>query len=94
MDLLNKLLEINDNLYLESKAKIIYNIDEEDDEDDIEYITSLRENFVKKYNKVNNRQFKLNNKRYYLDKYSKDVIDLEGHIRGRKGYNMIFQSEE
>lgn len=69
MDILNKLFEINDNNVLFNISNNLYEIDSDDDENDIEYINIKRNEFVDKYNKINNRQFKLNNKRYYINKY-------------------------
>lgn len=69
MDILNKLFEINDNNILDNISNNLYEIDSDDDDDDIEYINSKRQDFIDNFNKINNRQFKLNNKRYYMNKY-------------------------
>lgn len=68
MDILNKLFEINDKLFLEKLSDSIYKIETDDEEDEIEYVIDCRKNFVSKLNKINNRQFRLNDKRYYIDK--------------------------
>ena len=69
MDILNKLFEINDYNILSNISYDLYEIDSDDDDDDIEYINRKRKDFIDKYNKINNRQFKLNDKRYYINKY-------------------------
>lgn len=69
MDILNKLFAINDKHVLLLIANNLYEIDSDDDDEDIEYINEKKSEFIKNYNKINNRQFKLNNKRYYIDNY-------------------------
>ena len=69
MDILNKLFDINDKYVLSNIANNLYEIDSDDEEEDIEYINEKRIEFIKNFNKINNRQFKLNNKRYYINNY-------------------------
>ena len=69
MELLHKLFEINDIEYLTHLSKNKYVIDDENDEEDIIEIEGYRNKYIVKLNKINNRQFKLNNKRYYINKY-------------------------
>ena len=59
MDLLKQLVELNNSIELHKFSETIYTIDSDDEEEDIEFIQSLREKFVNDYLKVNNRQFKL-----------------------------------
>lgn len=68
MDILNRLFEMNDKLFLEKLSDSVYKIETDDEEDEIEYVIDCRKNFVSKLNKINNRQFRLNDKRYYIDK--------------------------
>lgn len=69
MDILHKLFEINDLEYCKIMSENKYEIDDDDDDEDIEEILILRKKFVIKINKINNRQFRLNNKRYYINNY-------------------------
>ena len=59
MDLLKQLGELNNSIELHKFSETIYTIDSDDEEEDIEFIQSLRDKFVNDYLKVNNRQFKL-----------------------------------
>ena len=59
MDLLKQLVELNNSIELHKFSETIYTIDSDDEEEDIEFIQSLRDKFVNDYLKVNNRQFKL-----------------------------------
>ena len=59
MDLLKQLVELNNSIELHKLSETIYTIDSDDEEEDIEFIQSLRDKFVNDYLKVNNRQFKL-----------------------------------
>tara|TARA_B110000977_G_scaffold96026_1_gene126681 strand:+ start:1271 stop:1522 length:252 start_codon:yes stop_codon:yes gene_type:complete len=67
MDILYNLFEINDKILLNNIATSNYTIESDDEEDEIEYIIEKRELFILKYNKINNRIFRLNNKRYYIN---------------------------
>ena len=69
MDILHKLFEINDLEYSKSISQNKYKIDDDDDDEDIEEILILRKKLVKNLTKINNRQFRLNNKRYYINNY-------------------------
>jgi len=69
MEILNKLFEINDILILNNLANNIYTIESDDEDEDIIDIKERRTAYTNRLNKINNRQFKLNNKRYYIDKY-------------------------
>ena len=85
MDILNKLFEINDTHILSNISNNLYEIDSDDDDEDIEYINIKRNEFIEKYNKINNRQFKLNNKRYYINKYQ--IIEVEKNSQCCDLYN-------
>lgn len=64
MDLLKTLIELNNKIELKKIAQEKYNYDSDDDEEDREFIQNSRINFIKKYDKINNRQFvlkKINN---------------------------------
>ena len=69
MDILYNLFEINDKILLNNIATTNYTIESDDDDDEIEYIIEKRKMFILKYNKINNRTFRLNNKRYYIKDY-------------------------
>ena len=62
MDLFRELVRINNLHELEKKSKTVYESDTDDDtddEDDLEFIHSLRRDFINEYVKINNRQFSL-----------------------------------
>ena len=59
MDFLKQLIELNNKIELEKKAKELYQSDSEDEEEEILFTNSVRENFCEQYDKRNNRQFKL-----------------------------------
>jgi len=58
MDLFKQLIELNNKIELDKLSLEYYTIDSDDDEEEIEFIEVTRINFVKKYDKINNRQFK------------------------------------
>jgi len=76
MDLIKELMEINNKLTLEKLSKTKYTIDEDDDEEEVEYTKECREKFIDKYNKVNNRQF-TKTRYYYIDEYYHKMVRLE-----------------
>ena len=59
MDFFKELIELNNKIELKNLAKGRYQIDSDDEEEEIEYIRDLREDLIQRYNKINNRQFKL-----------------------------------
>ena len=59
MDFFILLIELNNKIELNKLAKETYEIDSDDEEEEIEYILKLRKNLINQYNKINNRQFKL-----------------------------------
>ena len=59
MDLLKQLVELNNSIELKKLSETTYTIDSEDEDEDIEFIQSLRKEFIDDYLKINNRQFKL-----------------------------------
>jgi len=60
MDLFRELVRLNNLHELDKKSKIVYESDTDDeDEDELEFIHSLRRDFINDYLKVNNRQFSL-----------------------------------
>ena len=72
MDLIKQLMEINNELTLKKISEEKYTIDSDDDEEDIIYIHECRQNFIYRYNKVNNRQF-VKTKSYMIDEYHKNI---------------------
>ena len=72
MDLIKQLMEINNELTLKKISEEKYTIDSDDDEEDIKYIHECRQNFIYRYNKVNNRQF-VKTKSYMIDEYHKNI---------------------
>ena len=59
MDLFKKLVELNNKIELEKIAAEKYNYDSDDDEEEKEFVKESRYKFVNKYDKRNNRQFKI-----------------------------------
>lgn len=59
MDLFKKLVELNNKIELEKLALEYYSIDSDDEEEEIEFTKEIREKFIQKYDKKNNRQFKI-----------------------------------
>ena len=57
MDLFREIIYLNQKYKLKHKSIEIYELDEDEDEDDIEFIHSLRKNFINTYLKKNNCQF-------------------------------------
>jgi len=62
MDLFKELIRLNNRIEIQRVSENKYEIDSEDDDEDIEYIRGLREDLMKDYDKVNHRQFKLSKK--------------------------------
>lgn len=63
MDLFKKLIELNNKIELQKLSQEKYKYDSDDDEEDKEFIDNSRINFVRKYDKRNNRQFYLKKKK-------------------------------
>ena len=59
MDLFKKLVELNNKIELEKIATEKYNHDSDDDEGEKEFVKESRDKFINKYDKRNNRQFKI-----------------------------------
>ena len=59
MDLFKTLLELNNTIELEKLSKEKYESDSDDEEGEKEFLETTRQNFIHKYNKRNNRQFKI-----------------------------------
>tara|TARA_Y100000389_G_scaffold179823_1_gene194225 strand:- start:668 stop:919 length:252 start_codon:yes stop_codon:yes gene_type:complete len=59
MDLFKTIIELNNKIELEKIATEKYNYDSDDDDEEIKFVLEVREKFVNKYNKRNNRQFKI-----------------------------------
>ena len=59
MDLFKTLIELNNKIELEKISREKYESDSDDDEAEKEFIEDTRQNFINKYNKKNNRQFKI-----------------------------------
>jgi len=68
MDLFKELVRINNENELINKAAEIYETESDDEEDDHEFIDSLRRDLINNYLKVNHRQFALS--RSTLKKYN------------------------
>ena len=62
MDFLKHLIQLNNEIFLKQQAIIKYPID---DDDDPEFIELLRKQFIQKYNKSNNCQFRIHNPTHY-----------------------------
>ena len=59
MNLFKWLIELNNKIELEKLSLEYYTIDSGDEEEDIEFTKEIREKFIQKYDKRNNRQFKI-----------------------------------
>ena len=59
MDLFKELIRLNNRIEIQKVSEKKFEIDSDDDDDDIKYIRELREDLMKDYDKVNNRQFKI-----------------------------------
>ena len=55
MDFLKHLIQLNNEEFLRKKSQVIYPIDNDDDPT---FVYDLRTQFIQKYNKSNNRQFR------------------------------------
>ena len=59
MDLFRELVRLNNLHELEKKSETVYESDTDEDDDELEFIHSLRRDFINEYLKINNRQFSL-----------------------------------
>ena len=59
MDFFKELVEINNNIEIKKLSEKYYEIDSDDDEEEITEIEKIRNDLIKKYNKKNFRIFKL-----------------------------------
>ncbi len=59
MDLFKELVELNNKIELEKLANEYYTIDSDEEEEEIEFINETKTKFIQKYDKKNNRQFKI-----------------------------------
>ena len=59
MDLFKTLIELNNKIELEKIAEEKYKYDSDDDEEERIFVRKTRDLFISKYNKRNNRQFKI-----------------------------------
>ena len=59
MDLFKQLVELNNKIELNKLLLEYYTVDSDDEEDELEFINETRVKFIEKYDKKNNRQFKL-----------------------------------
>jgi hypothetical protein len=59
MDFFKELVELNNKIELKKLTVNYYEIDSEDDEEDIEEINKMRNNIIENYNKPNYKIFKL-----------------------------------
>ena len=59
MDFFKGLVELNNQVELMKLTSDYYEIDSDDDDEDIEEITKMRKNITENYNKSNYRIFKL-----------------------------------
>tara|TARA_Y100000817_G_C16859788_1_gene545329 strand:- start:3922 stop:4149 length:228 start_codon:yes stop_codon:yes gene_type:complete len=57
MDLLRELIYLDQRYNLKAKSKEIYDSESDEEDDEIEFIQSLRNNFIDSYLKKNNCQF-------------------------------------
>ena len=56
---MKKLIEMNNLKQLEKISSEIYEIDSDDEEEEVNFINELKKEFIDMNNKKNNRQFKL-----------------------------------
>jgi len=62
MDLFKRLIELNNKIELEKLSIERYKYDSDDEEEEKIFILETRKKFVDRYNKRNNRQFKIKKK--------------------------------
>jgi hypothetical protein len=66
MDLFKQLVELNNKIELETLALEYYTVDSDDEEEEIEFTKEIRNKFIRKYDKRNNRQFKIKNNTHII----------------------------
>jgi hypothetical protein len=66
MDLFKQLVELNNKIELEKLALGYYTVDSDDEEEEIEFTKEIRNKFIRKYDKRNNRQFKIKNNTHII----------------------------
>ena len=76
MDLMKRLVTLSHKEFLEAEALRRYPIDDPQDDDEVSLMTELRDNFIAKYDKVNNRQF-IKVKAYKIGDYKKAIERYE-----------------
>ena len=59
MDLFKKLIQLNNEIELNKLAEERYEVETDDEEEEIYFSLDTRGNFIRKYNKTNNIQFKI-----------------------------------
>tara|TARA_B100001093_G_C26843705_1_gene1021759 strand:- start:1709 stop:1900 length:192 start_codon:yes stop_codon:yes gene_type:complete len=59
MEFMKKLIELNNLKQLDTISKELYEIDSDDDEEEITFINELKKEFITLNTKKNNRQFKI-----------------------------------
>ena len=59
MEFMKKLIELNNLKQLETISEELYEIDSDDDEEEITFINELKKEFITMNSKKNNRQFKI-----------------------------------
>jgi hypothetical protein len=66
MDLFKQLVELNNKIELEKIASEYYSIDSGEEEEEIEFTKEIRMKFIQKYDKRNNRQFKIKKNKTHI----------------------------
>ena len=75
---MKKIVTVSHQEYLREESERRYPIDDPEDKEEIAMIMDFRDNFVKRYDKVNNRLFrkvkkyKINEYQESIDKYEKE----------------------
>jgi uncharacterized protein YutE (UPF0331/DUF86 family) len=83
MDLMKRLVALSHKEFLATEALRRYPIDNPDDEAEVALMMDLRNNFIGRYDKVNNRQF-IKVKTYKIEEYQKANERYERKIKIRE----------
>ena len=81
MDLMRKIVTMSHQEYLREESERRYPIDDPEDTEEITMMIDFRDNFMKRYDKVNNRLFR-KVKKYKINEYQESIDKYETQERG------------
>ena len=81
MDLMRKIVTMSHREYLREESERRYPIDDPEDTEEITMMIDFRDNFMKRYDKVNNRLFR-KVKKYKINEYQESIDKYETQERG------------